>query len=69
MVSAVNWMALNLILYTQAVDAFEKRYPQYVDVKNLKADDIARAVLYAVTQPPGVAVNEILVQPTDLYLQ
>lgn len=59
----------NNVIDQEAVDAFEKRYPQYVDVKNLKADDIARAVLYAVTQPPGVAVNEILVQPTDLYLQ
>jgi NADP-dependent 3-hydroxy acid dehydrogenase YdfG len=30
----------------------------------LEADDIARAVLYAVTQPPHVDVNEILVRPT-----
>jgi NADP-dependent 3-hydroxy acid dehydrogenase YdfG len=30
----------------------------------LKADDIARAVLYAVGQPPHVDVNEILVRPT-----
>jgi len=31
----------------------------------LQADDIARAVLYLVTQPPHVAVNEVLVRPTD----
>jgi NADP-dependent 3-hydroxy acid dehydrogenase YdfG len=30
----------------------------------LQADDIARAVLYAVSQPPHVDVNEILVRPT-----
>jgi NADP-dependent 3-hydroxy acid dehydrogenase YdfG len=30
----------------------------------LKADDIARAVLYAVQQPPHVDVNEILIRPT-----
>lgn len=30
----------------------------------LEADDIARAVLFAVSQPPHVDVNEILVRPT-----
>src|SRR3954471_11228004 len=29
----------------------------------LHADDIARAVLYALDQPPGVDVNEILIRP------
>jgi NADP-dependent 3-hydroxy acid dehydrogenase YdfG len=29
----------------------------------LEADDIARAVMFALTQPPGVDVNEILVRP------
>ncbi len=31
----------------------------------LQADDVARAVLYAVQQPPHVDVNEILVRPTE----
>jgi NADP-dependent 3-hydroxy acid dehydrogenase YdfG len=31
----------------------------------LQAEDIARAVLYLVTQPPHVAVNEVLIRPTD----
>ncbi len=30
----------------------------------LKAEDIANAIIYAVTQPEGVSVNEILVIPT-----
>jgi NADP-dependent 3-hydroxy acid dehydrogenase YdfG len=31
----------------------------------LGADDIARAVLYALDQPPGVDVNEILIRPVS----
>jgi NADP-dependent 3-hydroxy acid dehydrogenase YdfG len=30
----------------------------------LEADDIARAVIFAVEQPPHVDVNEILIRPT-----
>ena len=30
----------------------------------LHADDVARAVLWAVSQPPHVDVNEILIRPT-----
>jgi NADP-dependent 3-hydroxy acid dehydrogenase YdfG len=30
---------------------------------HLEADDIARAVMFALTQPPHVDVNEILVRP------
>ncbi|MGH2946592.1 MAG: SDR family oxidoreductase [Solirubrobacteraceae bacterium] len=33
-------------------------------IEPLQADDIARAVMYAVSQPPHVDVNEILVRPT-----
>jgi NADP-dependent 3-hydroxy acid dehydrogenase YdfG len=31
----------------------------------LEADDIARAVMFALTQPPHVDVNEILVRPIN----
>jgi NADP-dependent 3-hydroxy acid dehydrogenase YdfG len=31
----------------------------------LEAEDVARAVLYAVEQPPRVSVNEIVVRPTE----
>ena len=33
-------------------------------IEALDADDIARAVMFAVTQPPHVDVNEILIRPT-----
>jgi NADP-dependent 3-hydroxy acid dehydrogenase YdfG len=35
------------------------------EIDALKADDIARAVMFAVAQPPHVDVNEILIRPTD----
>jgi NADP-dependent 3-hydroxy acid dehydrogenase YdfG len=37
----------------------------HATMRVLEADDIARAVLYMVSQPPYVAINEILVRPTD----
>lgn len=33
--------------------------------ERLESQDIAAAILYAVTQPPRVNVNEILIRPTD----
>jgi NADP-dependent 3-hydroxy acid dehydrogenase YdfG len=34
-------------------------------IRGLHAEDIARAVVYVVTQPDHVAINEVLVRPTD----
>jgi NADP-dependent 3-hydroxy acid dehydrogenase YdfG len=34
-------------------------------MRQLQSEDIAAAILYAVTQPPHVGVSEILVRPTD----
>jgi NADP-dependent 3-hydroxy acid dehydrogenase YdfG len=45
--------------------AVEERARQ---TRQLQASDIANAVVYAVTQPDYVAVNEILVRPTDQVL-
>ncbi|MGY1639156.1 SDR family NAD(P)-dependent oxidoreductase [Geodermatophilus sp. SYSU D00742] len=39
---------------------------QYAEgMRTLQAEDVARAILYVVSQPPHVAVNEVLVRPTD----
>ena len=45
----------------RARDGLKQRLQQ---VQPLQADDIAAAVLYALTQPPRVNVNEILLRPT-----
>jgi clavulanate-9-aldehyde reductase len=38
---------------------------RFANVRKLTSEDIANAVRYAVTQPDHVAINEILVRPTD----
>ncbi len=43
----------------QALDLYKTSEPS----KFLSPDDIGRAAVYAVTQPEGVAVNEILIEP------
>jgi NADP-dependent 3-hydroxy acid dehydrogenase YdfG len=43
----------------QAIDAFA------ASVRQLQPEDVANAVLYCVTQPAHVNINEILMRPTD----
>jgi NADP-dependent 3-hydroxy acid dehydrogenase YdfG len=45
--------------------ALEQAKNFYGSVKNLESEDIANAIVYAVTQPPHVNVNEILIRPTE----
>ena len=39
-------------------------YDEPVGGEQLGADDVARAVMYAIAQPPHIDVNEILIRPT-----
>jgi NADP-dependent 3-hydroxy acid dehydrogenase YdfG len=46
--------------------AMQEAARQYASsMRVLQADDIARAVRYAVSQPHHVSVSEIMVRPTD----
>lgn len=42
-----------------------KMIERFKDIKRLDADDIADAILYAVTRPQHVSINEILIRPTE----
>jgi NADP-dependent 3-hydroxy acid dehydrogenase YdfG len=48
--------------HPMVVEATEKMRQEIGDL--LEAEDIARAILYAVSQPDHVAINEMLVRPT-----
>ena len=43
----------------------EQIQQRFGDVERLRAGDIADAILYIVTRPGRVAVNEILIRPTE----
>jgi NADP-dependent 3-hydroxy acid dehydrogenase YdfG len=46
-------------------EVLEMMAQTFGNMKFLRAEDIANAVVYAVTQPDYVAVNEVLIRPTD----
>ncbi|HEX5593174.1 MAG TPA: SDR family NAD(P)-dependent oxidoreductase [Solirubrobacterales bacterium] len=46
----------------EVTEQIEKRF---VDMEILQAEDIAEAIEFVVTRPPHVAVNEVLVRPTE----
>jgi NADP-dependent 3-hydroxy acid dehydrogenase YdfG len=43
----------------------EQMAKRFGDVERLQAPDIADAITYIVTRPRHVAINEILVRPTE----
>ncbi|MGY1725743.1 SDR family NAD(P)-dependent oxidoreductase [Geodermatophilus sp. SYSU D01062] len=45
-------------------DAKATSVRMYTEMTPLQAEDVARAIVYVVSQPPHVAVNEVLVRPT-----
>jgi len=49
-------------LIREVLDTIKRRF---ADIERLEADDIADAVAYIVTRPRHVAVNEILIRPTQ----
>ncbi|TYP84587.1 SDR family NAD(P)-dependent oxidoreductase [Blastococcus xanthinilyticus] len=59
---AVTTELTSHITQPEAKAASEK---MHAGMRALHADDIARAVVYVASQPPHVAVNEVLVRPTD----
>jgi len=46
-------------------EVLEQMAKNFAGIEMLQSEDIANAVLYAVTQPRHVSVNEILVRPTE----
>jgi NADP-dependent 3-hydroxy acid dehydrogenase YdfG len=58
-------VATELSSHITQPEAREASRQMAAGMRTLQAEDIARAVLYVVTQPPHVAINEVLVRPTD----
>ena len=58
----VDTELINTLPDAAAREAWVERW---ADKRALQADDVARAVLYAVTAPPHVVVSEVLVRPLD----
>jgi NADP-dependent 3-hydroxy acid dehydrogenase YdfG len=46
----------------------EKVAQRYGNIERLEADDIAEVITFMVTRPRRVAINEVLVRPTEQEL-
>ena len=66
-ISLVEPGAVDTELRTHITQAEARRSAeQYAGaIRQLHSEDVARAIVYVVSQPPHVAVNEVLVRPTD----
>jgi NADP-dependent 3-hydroxy acid dehydrogenase YdfG len=51
--------------FQNRVEILEDMAKNFAGVEPMQADDIARAIAYAVTQPRHVSLNEVLVRPTE----
>jgi NADP-dependent 3-hydroxy acid dehydrogenase YdfG len=58
-------VATELSSHITQTEAREASRQMAASMRTLQSDDIARAIVYVVTQPPHVAINEVLVRPTD----
>lgn len=66
-ISLVEPGAVDTELNDHITDEASKKTSQdnYASMRTLHATDVANAIVYVVTQPDHVAVNEVLVRPTD----
>ena len=46
-------------------EILEQTKQRFADVERLEADDIADAIMFIATRPRHVAINELLVRPTE----
>ncbi|MCS5734714.1 SDR family oxidoreductase [Herbiconiux daphne] len=60
-----GFVATELASHTTNADMRALAQQLHESMRALQPDDIARAVLYAVSQPEHVSVNELLIRPTD----
>ena len=58
-------MATELTDHITDPDSKQGAEQMYGSMRTLQAEDIGRIIVNVVTQPAHVAINEILVRPTD----
>ena len=64
-VTTINPGAVETELRTHLSDEMQRAQAErFADVELLQADDIADAIVYAISQPPYVSINDVLVRPT-----